>query len=107
VARYLEASYRRAVLRWSARDVERHGREDADHARLAGADGGRAERLAGAYRALRAAMIEDEREALVRLRDDGVIGDDVLRRVQRDLDLETVLLESAADDAPQSPYEAE
>ena len=107
VARYLEASYRRAVLRWSARDVERHGREDQDHARLAGADGGKAERLAGAYRALRAAMIEDEREALVRLRDDGVIGDDVLRRVQRDLDLETVLLESAADGAPQSPYEAE
>jgi hypothetical protein len=43
----------------------------------------------------------------VRLRDEGVIGDDVLRRVQRDLDLETVLLESSADDAPQSPYEVE
>jgi hypothetical protein len=36
-----------------------------------------------------------------------VIGDDVLRRVQRDLDLETMLLESAADDAPRSPYEIE
>ena len=52
-------------------------------------------------------MIGDEREALVRLRDHGVIGDEVLRRVQRDLDLETVLLESSADDAPQSPYEVE
>ncbi|MFL5516165.1 MAG: hypothetical protein ACJ8DJ_08410 [Gemmatimonadales bacterium] len=70
-------------------------------------DGGNAERLALAYRSLRAAMIEDERKALVRLRDEGVIGDDVLRRVQRDLDLETVLLESGADGAPQSPYEAE
>ena len=107
VARYLEANYRRAVQRWSARDVERHGREDEEHARLDGGDGGNAERLAVAYRALRAAMIGDEREALVRLRDDGVIGDDVLRRVQRDLDLETVLLESSADDAPQSPYEVE
>ena len=82
-------------------------RQDEDHARLAGVDGGRAERLATAYRALRAAMIEDEREALVRLRDQGVIGDDVLRRVQRDLDLETMLLESAEDGAPQSPYEVE
>jgi monovalent cation/hydrogen antiporter len=107
VARYLEASYRRAVQRWSARDRERHGVVDEEHARLAGVDGGNAERLAVAYRALRAAMIEDEREALVRLRDEGVIGDDVLRRVQRDLDLETVLLESSADDAPQSPYEVE
>jgi hypothetical protein len=70
-------------------------------------DGRNAERLAVAYRALRAAMIEDEREALVRLRDQGVIGDDVLRRVQRDLDLETVLLDSSAEDAPQSPYEVE
>jgi hypothetical protein len=52
-------------------------------------------------------MIEDEREALVRLRDQGVIGDDVLRRVQRDLDLETMLIESAEDGAPQSPYEHE
>ncbi len=107
VARYLEASYRRAVLRWSARDRARHGVIDEEHARLPGVDNGNAERLAVAYRALRTAMIEDEREALVRLRDEGVIGDDVLRRVQRDLDLETVLLESSADDAPQSPYEVE
>jgi hypothetical protein len=52
-------------------------------------------------------MIEGEREALINLRDQGVIGDDVLRRVQRDLDLETMLLESTEDDAPQSPYEVE
>jgi CPA1 family monovalent cation:H+ antiporter len=107
VARYLEASYRRAVQRWSARDLARHGEHDEDHARLAGVDARHAERLALGYRTLRAAMIEDEREALVRLRDQGVIGDDVLRRVQRDLDLETVLLESSADGAPQSPYEGE
>ena len=33
------------------------------------------------------------------------IGDEVLRRVQRDLDLETMLLESGEDDAPESPYD--
>jgi hypothetical protein len=106
-ARYLEGTYRRRVERWAARDRARHGHQDEDHARLAGIDGSRAESLARAYRTLRAAMIEDEREALVRLRDQGVIGDDVLRRVQRDLDLETVLLQSAEDGAPSSPYEGD
>jgi monovalent cation/hydrogen antiporter len=106
-ARYLEATYRRRVQRWSARDRERHGQADEDHARLAGIDGGRAEQLASAYRTLRTAMIEGEREALIRLRDQGVIGDDVLRRIQRDLDLETMLIESGEDGAPASPYEIE
>jgi monovalent cation/hydrogen antiporter len=104
-ARALEAQYRRRVQRWAARDRERHGEDDEDHSRLAGIDGSRAEQLATAYRALRTAMIQDEREALVRLRDQGVIGDHVMRRVQRDLDLETILLESAEEGAPPSPYE--
>jgi monovalent cation/hydrogen antiporter len=103
----LEATYRRRVQRWSARDRERHGQDDEDHAGLAGIDGTRGEQSATAYRALRAAMIEDEREALVKLRDRGVIGDHVMRRVQRDLDLVTMLLESGKDGAPQSPYEVE
>ena len=98
---------RRAVQRWSARDRERHGREDEDHAGLAGVDGSRAERLAVGLS--RAARGDDRGRARGpgRLRDQGVIGDDVLRRVQRDLDLETMLLESADDGAPQSPYEVE
>ena len=107
MAAYLEATYRGQVDRWSARDRARHGQEDEDHARLAGIDGGPAEGQARAYRSLRAAMIEDEREALVRLRDQDVIGDDVMRRVQRDLDLETVLLSSSEDGAPSSPYEGD
>jgi CPA1 family monovalent cation:H+ antiporter len=106
-ARYLEAVYHRRVQRWGARDRERHGQEDEDHVRFAGVDGSRAEHLATAYRTLRTAMIEDERDALIDLRDQGVIGDDVLRRVQRELDLETMLLESSVDGAPQSPYEVE
>jgi len=43
--------------------------------------------------------------AVLKLRDEGAIGDEVLRRVQRDLDLETMLLESGEDDAPESPYD--
>ena len=50
-------------------------------------------------------MIDAERGAVVGLRDKGDIGDEVLRRVQRDLDLETMLLESGEDDAPESPYD--
>jgi Na+/H+ antiporter len=105
--RYLQEWYRRRLRRWSARDRERHGAKDDDHARLTGSDGGQAERASEGYRRLRMAMIEDERKAVVGLRDQGVIGDDVMRQVQRDLDLETMLLESAEDDAPRSPYELE
>ena len=107
MARFLEATYQGRVQRWSARDREGHGEPDEDHVRLAQVDGTRAEQRATAYRTLRTAMVEGEREALIRLRDDGVIGDHVLRRIQRDLDLETMLLESGEDGAPQSPYEAE
>jgi monovalent cation/hydrogen antiporter len=34
------------------------------------------------------------------------LGDDVMRRVQRELDLETMLLRSAEDDAPESRYDS-
>jgi Na+/H+ antiporter len=44
------------------------------------------------YRRLRRAMLDAERAELIRLRDKDVINDDVLRRVQRDLDLEELLL---------------
>ena len=39
-------------------------------------------------------MIGAERKELVRLRDRNVISDTVMRRIQRDLDLEQILLES-------------
>ncbi|MFL5402598.1 MAG: Na+/H+ antiporter [Gemmatimonadales bacterium] len=44
------------------------------------------------YRRLRGAMMEAERQAAVRLSDEGVIGAIVLRLVERDLDLEAMLL---------------
>ena len=82
-----------------------HGADDEVHRGLAGWGGSGAEREASGYRRLRTAMIAAERRAIIRLRDEGAIGDEVLRRVQRDLDLETMLLESGEDDAPESPYD--
>jgi monovalent cation/hydrogen antiporter len=102
---YLRRKYEGRVDQWSARDREVHGAEDQEHRALAGRDGRGAERAAISYRSLRGAMIGAERRAVVKLRDDGEIGDEVLRRIQRDLDLETMLLESAEDDAPESPYD--
>ena len=40
--------------------------------------------------AIRTAVIEVQREAIIRLRDDGIIGDQALRLVERDLDLEVL-----------------
>ena len=58
------------------------------------------ERAAADYRRVRGAMVDAEREELLRLRDEGVISDAVVRRVQRDLDLEQLLL--ASDDPSQN-----
>ena len=101
----LRKKYAARVDRWSARDRDAHGAEDADHRGLADRDGSGAERDATGYRRLRTAMIDAERRAIIELRDQDAIGDEVLRRVQRDLDLETMLLESGEDDAPESPYD--
>lgn len=63
-------------------------------------------RAALAYRKLRREMIDAERAAVVGLRDQEKIGDDVMRRIQEDLDLEEVLLaeddeEGASNGAPE------
>ncbi|HEY4633150.1 MAG TPA: Na+/H+ antiporter [Candidatus Limnocylindrales bacterium] len=42
------------------------------------------------HRAIRDALVGAEREAVIRLRDDGIINDETLRRVERDLDLEAL-----------------
>jgi monovalent cation/hydrogen antiporter len=42
------------------------------------------------HKEIRDAVLEAEREAVIRLRDDGIIGDEALVRVQRDLDLESL-----------------
>jgi CPA1 family monovalent cation:H+ antiporter len=69
--------------------------EQADHyrAHYDGADlESEDERIESTLR-LRRELLDAERAAIVRLRDEGYIADDILRRVQHDLDLETVQLD--------------
>ncbi len=42
------------------------------------------------HQEIRLAVVAAQRDAVIRLRDDGVIGDDALRLIERDLDLEAV-----------------
>jgi CPA1 family monovalent cation:H+ antiporter len=46
------------------------------------------------HRAIRRSIIDAERNAVIQLRDDGEISDQVLRRVERDLDLEQVRMDA-------------
>jgi len=55
---------------------------------------GAEERLARERQAAVLELLEAERRAVISLRDKGMIGDHVMRRVQRDLDLEALLLGS-------------
>jgi len=76
----LEERYRHRSHRYAARlRGERHARD---------------EHRTEASRRMRLAMIAAERDALLKLRDEDVISDDVMRDVQRDLDLEQILIES-------------
>lgn len=104
VVRYLRQRHRQRARRWAAREVkeEAHlpGRvEDEHHEHLTLAPSHEAaaidERRAEEYRRVRAAMLDAEQQALIDLRDRGTIGDDVMRRIQRDFDLETILLETS------------
>jgi CPA1 family monovalent cation:H+ antiporter len=98
VVRYLQQRHRQRARRWAAREQDQlEGRpHDFAHEHTVGAPSHEAGALdedrAGEYRRLRALMIRAEQQALVGMRDRGEIGDDVLRRIQRELDLETVLL---------------
>ena len=53
------------------------------------------EHRAAEYRRVRSSMLAAEQDAILGLRDDEVIADDVMRRIQRDLDLEAMLLETS------------
>jgi CPA1 family monovalent cation:H+ antiporter len=60
-----------------------HGHDDEGHDHVS---------EASAYQRLRRETLLAERQTVVRLRDDGVINDDVLHRIQRELDLEDIQL---------------
>lgn len=57
------------------------------------ADDGGTEARSVAFQRLRRELLEAEREAVVRLRREGAINDEVMRRVERDLDLEDARLD--------------
>ncbi len=104
VVRYLKQRHRQRARRWAAReeDEEAHHASAPDeitHEHFTVAPSHEAavidERRAEEYRRVRSAMVDAEQKAVTDLRDRGVIGDDVMRRIQRDLDLETMLLETS------------
>lgn len=104
VVRYLKQRHRQRARRWAARedDEDAHRAMAASeiahqHFTLAPSHDAASidERRAEEYRRVRAVMMDAEQKAVTSLRDRGVIGDDVMRRIQRDLDLETMLLETS------------
>jgi CPA1 family monovalent cation:H+ antiporter len=100
VVRYLRQRHRQRARRWAAREQRRqaHPPNEGQHETFVAAPSHEAgaldDRRAIEYRRVRAEMIDAERRALLDLRDRDVIGDDVMRRIQRDLDLELVLLDT-------------
>jgi monovalent cation/hydrogen antiporter len=102
VVRYLGQRHRQRARRWAAREAALRARgtdaADLSHDHLTAApthDAGTVdEARVEEYRRLRQAMIRAEQEALVDMRNRDEIPDDVMRRVQRDLDLEALLLDT-------------
>jgi len=69
------------------RDTYRHRSEHVERQRAADGAGGEDQELVE-HREIRRTVIDSEREALLRLRAEGAIDDDVLRTLERELDLE-------------------
>ena len=99
VVRYLRQRHRQRARRWAAQERRRfsHG-PAARHSHSVVSppsheEGRLDERRAAEYSRVRSRMIATERQSLLDLRDKGELGDDVMRRIQRELDLEEMLLE--------------
>jgi Na+/H+ antiporter len=103
VVRYLKQRHRQRARRWAAREAEPHEKEpddvahDHDHFIIAPSHEAAAidDSRAVEYRRVRSAMLQAEQDAILDLRNRGVIADDVMRNIQRDLDLESLLLETS------------
>jgi CPA1 family monovalent cation:H+ antiporter len=97
VLRTLEQQQRQRARRWAGREAELSVEHEAGPAHGVVAPS-RDERADIAHRdeesrRVRSAMLAAEHRALLALRDRDAIGDDVMRRIQRDLDLEAILVE--------------
>ena len=69
------------------RDTYGHRSEHVERQREAAVSGDEDQELIG-HREIRRTVIDAERETLLRLRAEGAIDDDVLRELERELDLE-------------------
>jgi len=96
----LRRRHRHRARRWAAREQQLGG-EPIVLQHAGDADDGFNDVPSLHYRRLRVAMIEAERQTAVRLSEEGVIGAIVLRRIERELDLEAMLLR----DSPGSDWE--
>lgn len=101
VVRYLKKRHLQRARRWAAEESALHDAETGDIAHHhfvhapSHAAGALDDRRAAEYRRVRSAMLDAEQATVLKLRDDGVLADDIMRRIQRDLDLETMLLETS------------
>src|SRR5436309_1508425 len=95
LARLEELSKEPWVHSYALSDTRDHYRHRARRlqSRADGTVDGVVEAKAAAHRRLTRELLAVERRELLRLRDSGAINDAVMRRVQRDLDLEELLLE--------------
>ena len=83
--------YRRR--RFATRHASAADKRIADSAADLDGDGEDYETRSAAFQRFRRELLEAEREAVLRLRSEGRIGDEVMRKVERDLDLEDSRLE--------------
>ncbi len=102
VLRYLRQRHLQRARRWAADETRRFQDRpsEIDHQHFVSSppshEAGELDaRRAVEYRRIRSAMIAAERRALFDLRDQAVIGDDVMTTVQHELDLEQMLLDGA------------
>jgi CPA1 family monovalent cation:H+ antiporter len=102
VARYLRQRHRQRARRWAAQEAKRleNHPSEIEHQHSVSSPpshefGALDEKRAAEYSRIRSTMIGAERRALLELRDSGAIGDDVMANVNRELDLEQMLLDSS------------
>ena len=75
-------------------NIEERLEHRSEHLPTDGTDGDERDQELREHRAILGAVIGAEREAIVSARDHDEIGDEVLRRLERELDLEELRLES-------------
>jgi Na+/H+ antiporter len=90
----LRAQYAHRASHFDDREAVTDGQESPANARRQSGAASAAEQELIEHRAIRHAVIEAERDSIIDSRDREAISDDVLRRIERDLDLEELRMEA-------------